>query len=106
MTASDIFSCFCREFLTKIQPPEKFSGTGQWVSGLGLMFKYSQSSRKATRLRLRESGRCAATFCAHGRLKPSFLAGPLKDKTPFPSSDAEGRRHATSSAEIMRRLGE
>lgn len=74
---------------------------------IGLMFRYSQSSRKAKESRLRRSGRCADSFCAICRPEPYLFAGPpLEAEAAIPFPEAEWRLHATSSAEIMRRLGE
>ena len=73
---------------------------------IGLMFRYSQSSHKATESRLRGSGSCADTFCAICRPKPYLFAGPLEAEAAIPFPEAEWRLHAASSAEIMRRLGE
>jgi hypothetical protein len=71
------------------------------------MFRYSQLSRKATRSGLRGYGQCVDAFCTHGRPEPFvFVAGPLEAEAAIPFPEAEWRLHATSSAEIMRRLGE
>jgi hypothetical protein len=104
---SHVFYCKQPKFLPKMHPPEKFSGTGQWVGGFGLMFRHSQASRTANSSRLRSAGSSVAPHCTLSReTEPYAFARPLEAEAAIPFSDAEWRLHATSSAEIMRRLGE
>lgn len=73
---------------------------------IGLMLRYSQSGRKATGSRLRGAGFCAVACSVHGHPSEPFVVSPLEADAAIPFLSAEWRLHATSSAEIIRRLGE